>query len=847
MLPDDLYRTVLDRLDDVLDLSTEAERRAFVASQTDLTDEARAELAALLATTTVADRRFEQPAQALLGEALPNTGQRYETFGDDAGPLSGHTLGVWRLGKRLGAGGMAVVYEAFRDDGLYDQKAAAKVMRLDLFGDDLAARFDRERRLLALLDHDGLTRLLDGGTTPDGRPFFVMEFVDGRPLTDALAEASLEARLDAFVRACDAVAHAHRALVVHRDLKPSHLVRTPDGRVKVLDFGIARLLGEAAEGDLTRPDGAPHTRAYAAPEQLAGQPATTATDVYALGLVLYELLTGRRAFGPDRAAQEDTPCPSDAPGLDARLRKALRGDLDAIVGRATTLAPVERYGSVDALADDLRRHLSHLPVRARRGTFGYRARRFVRRRRVELAAVAALVAVGGGVGAVAWQRHAEAQRATAQAARSAAYLSGLFDATSPYAEDSLAATSTTTMGDFLALSARRARRDLAGDPALLADVLARVGKGLYDFERFDEAERILRDVMALHVRQQTMETAEAFNAQHQLVKTLASAERFDDADREAAQFLVRVRALPEDTLRVRMLIKASGEIRDPVRSRAVLDEARRLLESLAIDPTALHEELTLAEIRFANAAGDTERAADLHAESYRLVRERRGDGHALTAVALTNYGMALSAAGRTAEALDAYDRALPVLEAQGGESDNVLGLLNARANALSALERHDEAIAQHRDVLARRIRRYGARHSSVAVSYQNLGVSLAKVERFAEAADACGRAAALYADLVPADDPTRYYPLITLARLERLAGRPVDAEATARRALAGLDPLLPEAHPAPVTARLYLGLALAAQGKRAQARPVLLEARAALLALAPPDSAGAAEADDALR
>lgn len=844
MLPDALYRTVLDRLDGALDLATEAERRAFANAQTDLPDEARAELAALLACSTAADARLDRPAEALLDEAASGTTTRYGTFGDDAGPLSGQTLGPWRLGRRLGAGGMAVVYEALRGDGLYDQKAAAKVMRLDLFGDDLAARFDRERRLLALLDHDGLTRLLDGGTTADGRPFFVMEFVDGRPLTDALAGAPLAERLDAFARACDAVAHAHRAAVVHRDLKPSHLVWTTDHRVKVLDFGIARLLGDAVPDDLTRPDAAPHTRAYAAPEQLAGQPATTAADVYALGLVLYELLTGQRAFGPRRAAGDDAPCPSDAPGLDPRERKRLRGDLDAIVGRATAAAPDARYRSASVLADDLRRHLQHLPVHARRGTLGYRTRRFVRRRRLELAAVVMLVAVAGSVGAVAWQRNADAERSAARAARSAAYLSGLFDATTPYAEDSLAATATTTMGNFLALAARRARRDLADDPALLADVLARIGKGLYDFERFGEAERVLRDALDLHVRQHTAGTVDGLTVQHHLVRTLASAERYADADREAVRFLARVRALPDDTLRVRMLIKASDEIRDPVRSRAVLDEARRLLESLRIDPSALHEQLTLTAIRHAQTDGDAERAADLHAQAYDVVRARRGDGHALTAVALANYGMALSAAGRTAEALDAYNRARPVLEAQGGEGDNVLGLLNARANALSALGRHDDAIAQHRDVLARRIRRYGERHSSVATSYQNLGVALAKVGRFDEAAAACRRAATLYASL-PADEPTRYYPLITLARLERLAGNAAAAEATARRALAGLEPLLPAAHPAPVTARLYLGLALAAQRK--PARPLLVEARAALLALTPPDSAGAAEAAAALR
>ena len=353
-------------------------------------------------------------------------------------------------------------------------------------------------------------------------------------------------------------------------------------------------------------------------------------------------------------------------------------------------------------------------------------------------------------------------------------------------------------------------------------------------------------MLGLHTRLGTRDTGPGLEAHHLLVRTLAYAERYADADRETDAFLRRARALPADTLRVRALVQASEQIRDPVRSRAVLGEARHLLGTLRIDTAALHETLTLAEIRHAGAAGDTERVAALHAEAFRIVRARRGDGHALTAVALANYAMALSGAGRYADALAAFDRALPVLQRQGGESANLLNLLNARANALSALGRHDDAVAQHREVLARRLRRFGSRHSDVAGSYQNLGVALANAGRFAEAADACRRAAALYQALFPADAPTRYYPLITLARLERLAGRPADAEASARRALAGLAPLLPATHPAPVTARLYLGLALAAQGRVNDARPVLVDARTALLAHTPPDSAGAAEASAAL-
>lgn len=857
VLPDDLYRTVLDRLDRALDLDGEAARRAFVDAQTDLSDAARAELAALLDVATAPDARLDGPAQRLLDDdlldAMPlpgGTSTRYGTFGDDAGPLSGQTLGPWRLGRRLGAGGMGVVYDAQRNDGLYDQRAAAKVMRHDVFGDDLAARFDRERRVLAQLDHPALTRLLDGGRTDDGRPYFVMEYVDGTPLVEALADAPIERRLDAFAHACDAVAHAHRALVVHRDLKPAHVVATAGGSVRVLDFGIARLLDGADDvPDVTRPGGStPHTRAYAAPEQFRSEPATTATDVYALGLILYELLTGQRAFGLDRTDHADVPCPSDAPGLSRQLRRHLRGDLDAIVQRATCPEPRDRYASAADLADDVRRVADHRPVEARHATLGYRLRRFARRRRAALVVTAAVVAVATVAGAVAWNRHAEASAAEARAARAATYLSTLLAAASPYVEDSLTASAETTMGDFLGIAARRARRDLAGDPAALAAVLAGIGKALFDFERFPDAAAALVDAVALHDRSGTGATPEAMDALHTLVRTRAHQSRHTDADVEAARYLARVRSLPEDTARVRALLVSADHLRHPDSARVRRAEARALLARLGTPPSTLHEDLVHAEIQDAAYDGDGVRRVALTAEAARLLAVRRGPTHPLTAVAEANHAIALSSAERYAEAVARFDAAIPHLDAASGpDSDNALAARNARANALSAMGRTDEAIAQLRDLIVRHSQRRGGSAEDVATAQQNLGVALAHAGRFAEAATACRTAARLYADALPTDDPHRYYPLITLARLERLSGDPRAAETMARRALDGLTPLLPAAHPAPVTARLHLGLAVAAQGRRAEARPLLVQARAALLALLPPDRAGADEADAALQ
>jgi non-specific serine/threonine protein kinase/serine/threonine-protein kinase len=360
---------------------------------------------------------------------------------DEHDPFVGAQIGVYRLRSLLGRGGMGAVYLGERVEGDFEQQTAIKLIHAGLRSSVLRRRFHTERQVLARLQHPNIARLLDGGVTEDGVPYIVMEYVDGLPLTDYCDFHGLDtdARLDLFLTVCDAVRYAHRNLIVHRDLKPRNILVDTEGRVKLLDFGIAKLLNEddASRGGVTTELRA-MTPEYAAPEQVRNEPVTTATDVYALGVVLYELLTGQRPYtltssvpseiervicGTDparpstmitRVASTEEPpmtrpvtpeeigaARSTAPD---RLRRRLSGDLDVICLKALRKEPERRYASAEQLADDLRRHLDGLPVTARPDTLRYRATKFIQRHKVGVvAATLVVLALVGGIVATAWQ------------------------------------------------------------------------------------------------------------------------------------------------------------------------------------------------------------------------------------------------------------------------------------------------------------------------------------------------------------------------------------------------------------------------------------------------------------
>jgi tetratricopeptide (TPR) repeat protein len=329
--------------------------------------------------------------------------------------IIGSRLGSWRVIREIGRGGMGAVYLATRDDDQFHKTVAIKLVKRGMDTSDVLRRFQHERQILAGLDHAYIARLIDAGTAADGRPFFVMEYVEGQPIhTYCLDRAlSLADRCRLFLKVCEAVSHAHRNLVVHRDLKPGNIFVAPDGTPKLLDFGVAKLLAPDADPHLTVTGMQSRllTPQYASPEQVMGRPVNTSSDVYSLGAVLYELLTGSCAQNLDSTSQEEIErviCIEDAPPPSA-VKSGVPSDLDNIVLMAMRKDPARRYQSVDQLAEDLHRYLDGRPIIARKDSVSYRAGKFIRRHRLMIAAAGLVVLslVGGIVIAMSQARRAE--------------------------------------------------------------------------------------------------------------------------------------------------------------------------------------------------------------------------------------------------------------------------------------------------------------------------------------------------------------------------------------------------------------------------------------------------------
>lgn len=392
----------------------EDERAAWLEAQTD-DPEARGEAEHLLS--------FEREASGLFADEMPKWDMPIPSVETN---LAGVTIGRYRLIEEIGRGGMGTVYLAERADGTYEQRVALKVLQESIFTGKLADRFAKERQILARLSHPGIARLLDGGVTPDGRPYLVLEYIDGRTIDRYCAEEklSLDRKLRLFLKVAAAVQSAHQQLVLHLDIKPANILVTADGEPKLLDFGIARVLSEGLEGaNLAGATMRLLTPKYSSPEQAAGQPLGVGSDVFSLATLLYRLLTDKFPYNIDglpaleaaRIICEDAPIAPSKAATGATAAE-LRGDLDNILLQALRKEPPRRYGTVVEFADDIRRFLAHQPVRAHADTFGYRAGKFLRRNRtgVIAAGVVVVLLAAAGFAVVRSAIVARQERATAE-------------------------------------------------------------------------------------------------------------------------------------------------------------------------------------------------------------------------------------------------------------------------------------------------------------------------------------------------------------------------------------------------------------------------------------------------
>ena len=641
--------------------------------------------------------------------------------------LVGRRVGPYRIVREAGRGGMGIVYLAERADDHYQQRVALKLMgwsTLLVADGPLAQRFREERQILASLEHPGIARLLDGGVTDDGVPWFAMEYVEGTAI-DRYCDGhglTIRERLGLFCDVCDAVAYAHRNLIVHRDLKPSNLLVTEQRMVKLLDFGIAKLLKPTDSGDALPTQTAVRalTPEYASPEQISGDRVSTSSDVYSLGVILYELLAGRRPYGNDRRGAHDieqavltdhTAPPSTAATSD-RVRRALRGDLDAIVLTAMRKETERRYASADQLAADVRRHLLGLPVTARRDGRAYRAGKFVRRHRVGVAVttLAALVLFGFGIltAMQSAELRVQAQRIALERDRAqqvSGFLVSLFRTADPFA----GAGPRTTVREVLDSGAARVDRELSEQPELRAELLRAMGLSYMSLGLSADARRLLERAVAIPHQAIIDGEPHEVSVRHSLAQVLQELGEYPAAESLYRDVLAwRRRQLPPGHRHIARTLTTLATV---VASQGRYVEAEALVrEALAIDRAARPEDPRSVSQSLNNLGNILLRqrryvaAESVHREAYALRHDFVGDDNAETANSLVNIAAALGGQERFEEASSLYTRALAVKRARLGprhvdvatDEAGYARLLHLAGNDLAAERLYRQSIATHR-------------------------------------------------------------------------------------------------------------------------------------------------------
>ena len=708
-------------------------------------------------------RPLEPRLRALLKHTRDLPGATFETLprietADFAGPAAtgeapGDVIGPYRLMRLLGAGGMGSVWLAERTDGLVDRPVALKLPRVMAERSVLAERFARERRILAALNHPNIARLYDVGLTADGRPFLALEYVEGQRIDEYCTQRALPIadRLALALQTTAAVAYAHAKLIVHRDLKPANILVNAQGEVRLLDFGVAKLLaGDAAPSSAhTEFAGSAMTPEYASPEQVAGEPIGVASDVYSLGVILYELLAGTRPYKVERGARlrlelailhQEIPPPSAA-AASAQLRRALRGDLDTIILKALKKRPEDRYATAHALAEDITRYLTHQPVLAQADSRWYRARKFIVRHRLGVGAGAAVVSallVGSGV--ALWQAHearlqrdsalrekyradaeAENARRAGRAANAAANLNDFFNA------DLASGRSATEVEQEIERAVKMVRAQYDDDAFLRVRLLTGLAGRFRELGNFARHRQLVAELQPLARSVGDAESVAIFGCWH--ARDVSMSGQFDAARKlvgESLEALRNLRPVPTETLSA-CLADESAIARlagDSGRAVAAIEEARQVEDQGGLGRTGSHADTLFVLARAYTQAGRFREAVATARQSIEL---RTTIGEADTPSMNNARGalaIALREGGLPLEALGVLDELLAQNSVRNGSPATVDALEYEEAMTLLRCGRAAEALA----ALTRARAQSVARGDSTLIRATSIGRILALVQ-----------------------------------------------------------------------------------------------------------------------
>jgi serine/threonine-protein kinase len=818
----DRFRRIDAMFDAALDLPPD-QRKDYLDRVSGEDAELRTEVERLLRAHQRADSFLVTPAAELAGPLFDPTEMLTLAGTPDR-------IGPWRIVRAIGRGGMGDVYLGERADGQFEQRAAIKVIQHGT--PSLVRRFLEERRILALLEHPGIARLIEGGLTPGGLPYFAMELVEGEPVDRYCTDHDLPVarRVELVADVCDAVAYAHNHLVIHRDLKPSNILVTPSGRVKLLDFGIAKVLTEDQQTETQFPAMTPE---FAAPEQVRGEQVSTATDVYALGVLLYLLLTGGypydvrnkslselvRVVSDEEPARPSTRAPEDSRG-------SIRGDLDLIVMTALQKAPARRYQSPTALAEDLRRLLDGRPILARPDRASYRLRKFVGRHRTGV--VLAATVVGLVVAGVARERVLR-QRAEIEARKAREvgdYLVSLFDLADPFGSDR-GAGGDVSVRTLLDRGSKRVDSTLAGQPEVQAELRGVLGRVYTTLGVYDRATTLLRQTLAQHRSIYGEVHPVVAEDMDRLGDALVQQDNYAEAEpllRGALEQRRRLLGTANDAT-----AQSLDHLATMYQWRNEYDAAEPLFrEALAIRRGLFGDSATAVAESLNNLAlllyqkDEYDQAAPLYRSALAINIRHFGEIHPRTAETLHNLAQTEERLGNDAEAEALYRRALEAKrKTLGNLHPSVTVNLNNLGSFLLDQGRVEEAETLIREALALDRQIFGPRHSYVAASLGNLGTALKMKGDFVEAEDRYRDALEIDRGLFGPQHRRIASDLNNVGNMRRLRGDPEGAVLIFREAVSQANATLGPDNITTVAFTINLGRAVEAMGNAAEAERLL--------------------------